>query len=288
MSMARTRVTFAEGWQQRFAEWGLRSFEDFFDYDDGLLINRNTKRNVVEMRLGTDDKPEIFFRKRFFSPHWKDVFFTLRNFGSICSQAACEWKNTHALLDIGIETYRPVCYGEETIFGIERRSFFVTARLAGPCLTDWLRQRGANPESPELAEMVLQMARLFRQIHDAGFRMPDLYVWHMFLTGRQPWSPESFALIDLHRMMIRRRGLAQRARDLGAFVYSMAEPFFDERLRILLLDSYLKGGIEGNRERFIVAVKKRRQTLMRRRGIPEYARRNNTETSDNLTPSCGG
>ncbi|NLH16700.1 MAG: hypothetical protein GX455_08980, partial [Phycisphaerae bacterium] len=122
MSIVSTRVVFAEGWEERFADWGLRSFEDFFDYDGGLQVNRNDKRNVVEMRLGTGDKQEIFFRKRFFSPHWKDVFFTLRNFGAICSQAACEWKNAHALLDIGVETYRPVCYGEETVFGIERRS----------------------------------------------------------------------------------------------------------------------------------------------------------------------
>jgi hypothetical protein len=271
MSLARTRLVFAEGWQPRFAEWGLRGFEDFFDYDGGLQVNRNDKRNVVEMRFGGGDKPEIFYRKRFFSPYWKDIFFTLRNFGTICSQAACEWKNAHALLDIGVETYRPVCYGEETIFGIERRSFFVTARLAGPCLADWLKQRGPDPRSKDLEPMVKELGRLFRRVHDAGIRMPDLYVWHVFLTGRQPWSPESFALIDLHRMMVRRKDIAQRVRDLGAFLYSMAEPFFHERHRKLLLDSYLEEGIAGSRVQFFAAIEQRKQLLTRRRHVPEYA-----------------
>ncbi len=288
MSFVRTRMVFAEGWQERFAGWGLRRFEDFFDHDEGLLINRNTKRNVVEMRLGGGENPEIFYRKLFFSPHWKDVWFTLRNFGAICSQAACEWKNAHALLDLGVETYRPVCYGEETMFGIERRSFFVTARLAGPCLTDWLRENRPDSKSQNLTMMILELGRLFRRVHDAGIRLPDLYVWHVFLTGRQPWSPESFALIDLHRMMVRRKDPAQRASDLGAFLYSMAEPFFDERLRKLLVDSYLENGLDGNRERFCAAVDRRRRTLERRRQIPEYARTDESTKADAITPSCGG
>lgn len=287
MRVVRKRVVFAEGWEERFAAWGLRNFEDFFDYDDGLFVNRNDKRNVVEMRLGDQDNPDIFYRKRFFSPYWKDVFFTLRNFGVICSQAACEWKNANALLDLGVESYRPVCYGEETAFGIERRSFFVTQRLTGPCLADWLRQRGTDAKSQELQLMVLELGRLFRRIHDAGIRMPDLYVWHVFLTGGQPWSPESFALIDLHRMMVKRKDLAQRARDLGAFLYSMAEPFFDGRLRKLLVDSYLEGGFPDNRERFIAAVEKRRQKLIQRRDIPEYARQEVPSNKAAVTPSSG-
>ncbi len=278
MSRIRTRLAFSDGWQERLEAWGFHRFEEYFDYEEGALINRNTKRNVVEMRFGAKDRPDVFYMKRFFRPHWKDVFFTWRNFGSICSQAACEWKNANVLRSIGVGTYEPICYGEQTVWGIERRSFFITRRIDGICLTDWLRQNRSDLRSLELEKMISVLGRLVRRIHEAGIRLPDLYVWHVFLLGNtgSDYTENSFALIDLHRMMIRRNDIGQRSRDLGAFLYSMCEPFFDERHRKLLLDSYLVGGPTDNREKFSSAVERRRQLLMRRRRTPEYARREET------------
>jgi hypothetical protein len=274
MSRIRSRITFADGWQERFEAWGFHRFEDYFNCEDGSLINRNTRRNVVEMRLGIKDRPEIFFMKRFFYPHWKDIFFTWQNFGSICSQAACEWKNANILRSIDVGAYEPIGYGEQTLLGIERRSFFITRRIEGICLTDWLKQHRSDLRSLELEKKISVLGRLFRRIHDAGIRLPDLYVWHVFLLGDtdSDFTDNSFALIDLHRMKIRRKDIDQRTRDLGAFLYSMCEPFFEDRHRRLLTDAYLEGDLSFNRERFLSAVEHRRQTLQRRRSTPEYAR----------------
>jgi hypothetical protein len=78
------------------------------------MINRNKKRNVSILRLPSQEGQRVYFMKRFFSPHLKDMLFTVRNFGRLCSQAELELRNARILLDNGIETYHPVCWGVET------------------------------------------------------------------------------------------------------------------------------------------------------------------------------
>ena len=118
------RVVFEKKWACYFDHQGLRDFDDFFEYHQGDMVNQNTKRNVVVMTLSDGKSEKTFFMKRFFNPHLKDMLFTLRNFGKFCSQGELEWRNAHILLDNGIETYHPVCFGFRSICGIERQSFF--------------------------------------------------------------------------------------------------------------------------------------------------------------------
>ncbi|MHC4418800.1 MAG: hypothetical protein ACYSU6_09480, partial [Planctomycetota bacterium] len=110
------RVVFADSWQRFFHECGLRSFDDFFSSSPGRT-DKSKKRHVGVLNLGNGANRKVFFLKRFYHPHFKDMFFAFRNFGHLCSQAACEWKNANLLLDKGIGTYRPVCYGEQTKCG---------------------------------------------------------------------------------------------------------------------------------------------------------------------------
>ncbi len=114
------KVVFAAGtWRKFFAKFGLESFDDFFDYSQGQTINKNTKRNVSKLAFGEGDNRKVFFRKRFFSPHVKDMIFAWRSFGRLTSQAAVEWHNANMLFENGIETYRPVCYAAQTKFSLE-------------------------------------------------------------------------------------------------------------------------------------------------------------------------
>lgn len=261
-------VILKPGRESFFESQGFRTFEDFFEYAQGETINRNTKRSVTIMKLVDDGRQKTFFMKRFFKPHFKDMLFTVRSFGKLCSQAELEWRNANMLLDNGIETYHPVCYGYRSICGIERQSFFITEEINGVCLLDYLQQSWNRLEGDERRKLVINLAAFFRKIHHARLSLPDAYIWHVYRVANST-SPEGYqlAMIDLHRMQIRTRGHQQAAMNLGRFLYSLPEGFMDKALETLFMESYL-AGFKGNRQRFTNSVKHWHAKISARRGKP--------------------
>ena len=270
------RIEFEAAHEAVFGQNGLRTFEDFIGYDHGQTINRNEKRDVTILRLEAEGGPKVYFMKRFFSPHLKDMLFTVRNFGKLCSQAELEWRNAHILLDNGIETYRPVAWGADTCCGIERRSFFVTEKIEGRSLIDYLMEHWSGFDETTQTTLVAEMARFFRRLHQARLSLPDSYLWHLFVL--EPIDPQQayrFAIIDLHRMQINAAAARHAARNLGAFLFSLPDEWFDARLRELFIRTYLEAsdGMAGrNRQTFLDTLKKREQTLVARRKRPTLDR----------------
>lgn len=262
-----------------FMRNGLETFDDIFSYETGEMINRNEKRDVSILRLDVPDCAEgchVYYRKRFFSPHPKDMLFTIRNFGKLCSQAELEWRNAHILLNNGIETYRPVVWGAETWCGIERRSFFITDKIDGESLINFLLDRWGAFDRAEQEKLVVGLARFFNKIHQARLCLPDSYLWHLFLLEPIETSPAyRFAIIDLHRMQINAGGWRHAARNLGALLFSLPDEWFDAQLRELFVNSYLEpvnGESMRNRDAFLETLKKREQTLISRRKKPDIER----------------
>jgi hypothetical protein len=232
------KTVFADLWQPVFAEFGLKSFDDFFYYFDTQKINKKTKRAIRTLVLGDGPDQKVFFLKRFYHPHFKDMFFTWRSFGEFCSQARCEWENANILLANGIETYRPICYGEQRKFGLEKKSFFVTEKLQGWCFTDFVSEKWSQLAQQQKGKIIISLAKLIRKIHDAGINLPDLYVWHIFIkegSGPNQWE---FAVIDLHRMEHNMTDRNKQIRNLGRLDHSMVDKYFDDSLRRLLIESY--------------------------------------------------
>jgi len=175
--------------------------------------------------------------KRFFRPHLKDVFFAWRNLGKFCSQAQYEWENAGLLLDNGIETYRPVCFGENTKWGIENKSFIITEKLKGQVLTDFVRQNWHNLDRHEKEKVVAGLAVFVRRIHTLKISLPDLYVWHIFISKNSDGEYD-FAVIDLHRMSRNVTNINIQIKNLGRLDYSMLDKYFDEDMRHLFIKSY--------------------------------------------------
>ena len=118
------KIEFADNWRELFSRSGLDKFSSFFEETTWKILTRNEKRDVAAFSIETEEEVKHFFVKRFFSPLFKDRMFALINCGRIVSQAECECNNANTLLEKGIETYRPVCWGKETFCGIEKRSFY--------------------------------------------------------------------------------------------------------------------------------------------------------------------
>lgn len=262
------RVVFADSWSDFFAQFDLRSFEDFFENLPAKAIGVNRKRNVASFSLGAGSNKKKFFMKRFSHPHFKDILFSWRNIGRPCSQGRYEWENAMLLLDNGIETYRPVCFGEKTTCGIENSSFFVTEELQSRCLTDFVSQNWAGLRQQQKEKVITGLAAFIRKIHDANICLPDLYVWHIYITENA--GEYEYAVIDLHRMSRNVTGGRPKIKNLGRLHHSMLDGYFDEELKQLLVESYAADGRHGDITRLLARVKKYSDAVSARRRQVQY------------------
>ena len=264
------KIVFAETWQKFFAKFGLKSFKDFFDYSQGQIINKNAKRNVCELALGEGDDRKVFFRKRFYSPYFKDMIFAWRSFGRLTSQAAVEWHNATMLLENGIETYRPVSYGAQTKLSLERKSFFITEKLPGIALTDFVSEKWAQLSQQQKEAIIVSLGKLVRKIHEAQISLPDLYLWHVFIKEKPNSKQYDFAVIDLHRMGHNISNQNQLLKNLGRLDHSMLDKYFDERLRKLLIEAYAGDNRAGEVTNLIQQVKKHSSAVSAKRRAKLY------------------
>ena len=267
------KVEFAKGWAPIFEKAGLVSLEDFFNHCSSQIVNKNKKREVVSLTLDNAGSNKQLFMKRFFKPHFKDMLFTIRNFGCLCSQAACEWKNANLLLQKGIETYHPVCYGEQMRFGLEKISFIITEKINGPSLTDFVAVNRQSIDRNKKEKIITAVAKLIRKIHNAEICLPDLYLWHIFIKKNSvpdELSEDDLAVIDLHRMRINVSNRNALIKDLGALDFSLSEKYFDDNIRRFFLNVYTNSAPQGEINALYRKIKSRSRILSNRRRRPEY------------------
>jgi len=256
-------VVFTDLFEPFFNKMGLRSFDDFFNYSGGQTVNKNSRRDVRRLTFQSEGKTRIFYLKRFHKPHIKDMLFTLTSFGRPCSQAECEFRNANLLLQNGIDTYKPACSGWHSVCGIERRSFLITEQLKSRNFTDFLAENWRQLTEDEKQNIIVSMAKTVRKIHDARICLPDLYLWHLFISRQA--GRYDFAVIDLHRARHSVKNRNELLKNLGRLHHSMSDKHFDDRQRRLLIESYAgdnwPGGIDNliaKVERFSAAVSAKR------------------------------
>jgi len=267
------RVVFAGSWRRFFAEIGLESFDDFYDYPGGLRIGQNNKRSVCKLTFGEGAESKVFYIKRFHNAHLKDVFAAWCNFGRLTSQAGVEWSNAGLLLQNGIDTYNPVCMGERTVWNFRRRSFVVTEQLKSTCLLDFVVKKWRTLERPVQDRIVVAMANLTRRAHELNISLPDLCIWHIFIDENSLKNGCDLAVIDLHRMLRNVRSRNKKLRDLAMLYWSLADDYFDERHKDLLITTYVGDGWPGSRNTIADRVVKRTRIIEKRRNLRHhYAR----------------
>lgn len=230
------KIVFKDGWQAVFEVNGFRTFEDFFLHSDGECFNKNSRREVIRFSLNVDGRKNYFFMKRFYEPHFKDILFGIHHAGFGGSQARLEWQNANTLLDNGIGTYPPVCYGQETKLNVERKSFFITEELKSQAMTDFVAKRWHNICTNEKSAIISDVGKFIRKIHDADISLPDLYLWHIYIGGK---GTSEFDVIDLHRMKSGRITRREKLKNLGRMLHSMSDDYFDDEHKRQLIKSYI-------------------------------------------------
>jgi len=263
------RVVFADSWSGFFAEFGAETFGDFFERLAAGATGGNSRRNVVRFGLGKDSQEKTFFIKRFFRPHFKDIVFARRNIGESCSQGRYEYENARFLIDNGVESYRPVCYGEQMVWGIEAKSFVVTEKLQSTCLSDFVREKWKALDRREQEKIVAGTGEFVRRIHALNVSLPDLYVYHLYIT-QSVAGEYDFAVIDLHRMSRNVTSRNQKLKNLGRLHHSMLGDYFDDELKDLLIKSYAADNPGSDVNALIVQVKRWSKAISARRKQKPY------------------
>jgi hypothetical protein len=263
------QVIFAESWAGYFAEFDVNTFDDFFVRLAAGAQGGNSRRNVVSFSLGADSHKKTFFIKRFFRPHFKDVIFARRNIGESCSQGRYEWENARFLIDNGVESYSPVCYGQEKRWGIETRSFVVTQELQSPCLSDFIREKWHALDRSQQEKIVAGVGAFARRIHALNVSLPDLYVYHIYVTESTAGEYD-FAVIDLHRMSRNVTSVNRKLKNLGRLHHSMLDEYFDDELKQLIVKSYAAEGWDGDVTDLVTRIEKRSAVVSAKRKKKAY------------------
>ena len=233
-------VVFSESWKAYFEKSGFKVFNDFFKYDKGLVVNKNSRRDVTRFELTDGGEKKAFFMKRFYRPHIKDMIFSFLSFGKSCSQGQLEFNNASLLLKKNIETYRPVCFGQRVNLGIESQSFFITEEIDGVCFTEWLAENYDKMDDAQKEAVMVSMAEFVRRIHKAKISMPDLYVWHLYMLNPIDLDNLKWAVIDLHRMSLHVKDADKKIRNLGSLDYSMLDKYFSAEMKKAFIKAYVK------------------------------------------------
>jgi hypothetical protein len=267
------RVVFTGPWKQILAENGLKTFRDIYYCRNKFNINRNRKRNVCIIRLKVAGVEKNLYLKRFRHSHFKDMLFIFLNRGRLCSQAAYEWSNIKLLARNKIGSQQRVCFGEHLRFGYERRSFIMTEELKGLCLTDFVAQNWEKFPASEKEKIIVALAHTVQKIHKAGISMPDLYLWHIFISKDKNAGGDdeySFAFLDLNRMKRNATDENERIKNLGRLHYSMIDKYFDDSMRMLLLETYAAAAGNSQIDKLVSRVKKYSRKYSARKRIRRY------------------
>ncbi|HBG26142.1 MAG: hypothetical protein A2Y10_08205 [Planctomycetes bacterium GWF2_41_51] len=263
------KVFCSDTWKKIFAENGLKTFEDFYHRIQKKRINSNHRRNVSIFQLKIDGVDKNFFLKRFRHCHLKDTIFAFLNTGKFCTQAAFEWSNIKLLEKNNIGAPHCVCFGEQLRLGFERKSFIITEELKGQCLTDFIAQNWGQMTGEEKENLIKSLGNEIKKIHNSWISLPDLYVWHIFISREN--EEYTFSFIDLNRMKRHVTNPNEKMEDLGRLHYSMIDKYFDEPIRRKLIETYAGKEKPEKIEKLVRRVKKySKKFSARRKTKPNY------------------
>jgi heptose I phosphotransferase len=203
------------------------------------------------------------------------------------SPAAAEWKHLHWARAQGLPVPEPLAFGEHAGPWLRLHSFLVIRELTGlhelhkavPAAFDVMTLEQFQRWK---SQVIHQMARLARRLHQQDCYHKDLYLCHFYVPVPQPFQPAAGTvhLIDLHRLgqhrWLRRRW---QVKDLAQLLFSTwGVAGITNRDRLEFLKTYLGKPFFGGAERSLVRAVVRKAL--------SYARHNGI-TPTSVTPARG-
>ena len=243
---------------------GLDSFDAIMSLAGGRVARNFPGRRTVRLELKTDaGAVQAVYLKRYEADYLSGFRKLLRwlRWPGAGDEAMQEWQALHAVQALEIPAAVPIAVGQERVGGLVRRSFLMTAEIAGAVEGHtWM----AALPTEERRQFLRRVAMLARRFHGAGLAHKDFYIGHV-LVAPVAGAPELF-LIDLQRVMkpswFRSRWLLK---DLGAMAYSTLNAKATPGMLMRAYLDYSNAETLGPREKSIARGALRRVAWLRTR-----------------------
>ena len=259
---------------RNYAEQG---FLDRLADADGLfadpscqVIKDQRKIKVGRVVVEVHGKPQVLFIKRYNMFSWRHRLV------SVAAQAGAfrALRGAKILSEAGIDTARPVAAIAHRRFGLLTKSFYLSEELVGGATVDayWrevLKPLTGREGVARRREFLLQLAQLFRRLHERGVYHNDLKDANILVAPGVPDAGLRLYLLDLegvrrysHLSAQRKlKNLVQINRTLGKFLH--------RRDKLAFLKAYLERSIRDRAERrsLIKAVERQSRRLDAAKGL---------------------
>lgn len=173
--------------------------------------------------LRTEIAGQAYYAKIHRGIGWGEILKNLLTGKMAVLGAGNEWRALRRLTALGIDTMRPVAFGERGCNPATQHSFILTEELAPTVsLEDYCRDWRTVPPAPTLKRALInRVARMARRMHRGGVNHRDYYICHFLLhLPIDPTAPR-LSLIDLHRAQVRKQVPRRwRNKDLAALYFS--------------------------------------------------------------------
>ena len=242
----------------------LDSFEAIMSLAGGRVARDFPGRRTVRLELKTAaGAVQAVYLKRYETGYLSGFRKLLRwlRWPGAGDEAMQEWRALHDVRSLGIPTAVPIAVGQERVSGLVRRSFLMTAEIAGAVEGHtWM----AALPTEERRQFLRRVATMARRFHGAGLVHKDFYIGHV-LVAPVGGAPDLF-LIDLQRVMkpswFRARWLLK---DLGAMAYSTLNAKATSGMLMRAYLDYSNAKTLGPREKSIARAALRRVAWLRTR-----------------------
>lgn len=273
-STMKKNIYFTGTWRDFFAEYELTSLDDFFkrykrDHEGPETVSKKSKADVHTLTLGTESDEKVFYLKRFHFPGYKNILRAWSIYGKPITYGRLEYENANFLLSNGIGAYKPVCFGEDTVWGLEAKSFIVTEKLQVTPLESFVVRKWNTLARKEQENIFISLAKTVRRVHNLNISMPHMFVKHIFIDESTLGKQCRFSFIDLEKMAMNVKDPRRKARDLGRLYYSMAKEYFDEDIKHLFIETYMKD-CPGRNDKFKRIILASAEKMANRRKLLEY------------------
>lgn len=191
--------------------------------------------------LRTEIAGHAYYAKIHRGVGWIEIFKNLLSGRLPVLGAGNEWRALKRLTALGVDTMRPVAYGEHGCNPATQHSFILTEEIApAVSLEDFCRDWSAVPPAPTFKRALIEhVATMARRMHRGGVNHRDFYICHFLLHLPIDERAPKLSLIDLHRAQVRKAVPRRwRDKDLAALYFSALDIGLTKRDYLRFLRTY--------------------------------------------------
>ena len=213
------------------------SFLDLFNVN-GKTIRSGANRETLEFLF----KNKKYFIKRFSNGSFLQNILNKLGFVKHVSNARNEFEAYQILKEIGVETAKLVCYGDEKKFFCNR-SFVISEKIENFEQLDFFfsKAKYRKYHKNHQEQIYKKVVQIINKLHQNGIVHHDLYLCHFLLDLNSLENKKNIKiyLIDFHRLQKNKRVPSGRLiKELGDLLFSVKYFANEELFQEILLSNY--------------------------------------------------